>query len=368
MGLYLLGFGLFASACRYHSCRQCIDPWIWGLHLYMLCSVLWSIEPLESAERVFALWGGLCLIQYFVWRVSTAQMLRHMFFACWLINLSCLVGVVIMPDQVFHTDGPWAGTLRGVFFHKNALGYFCLFSLLISVDAWRRQTLSRLWSWSNLLMSGGLLLACQSMTSLLVAVLSVVVYRLAWSMVISAKTRMLVMCLALIVGLGLLALLHLGGGQWLVELLGRDVTLSNRVPIWQILSDYLAERPWLGFGYQAFWDQESYRVDYFSYLLGFAPHYSHSGYLELKLDGGNVALLLFGICFVRWWVALLSERAAHLPETPLFIAYLFAFAVVNTVEVKLMQKNEFTWLFLVYIAACLHRTPKEGRRVNAHES
>ncbi|MGV8988312.1 MAG: hypothetical protein ACOH2H_18735 [Cypionkella sp.] len=39
----------------------------------------------------------------------------------------------------------------------------------------------------------------------------------------------------------------------LLEALCKDATLAGRVPLWAMVDMCIAERPWLGYAYQAFW-------------------------------------------------------------------------------------------------------------------
>ena len=82
--------------------------------------------------------------------------------------------------------------------------------------------------------------------------------------------------------------------------LGRTENVSNltgRLPLWEELSRFVARKPFLGYGYLAFWD--SARVQYLSDALGWEIPHGHNMYIDLMLDGGVVGLTLFvGLLFV----------------------------------------------------------------------
>jgi O-antigen ligase len=76
-------------------------------------------------------------------------------------------------------------------------------------------------------------------------------------------------------------------------LLGRQEeagTLTGRLPLWEELSGYAAQRPLVGYGYGGFWNVE--RTRSISENQGWQIAHSHSAYFETQLNLGAVGLLL----------------------------------------------------------------------------
>lgn len=76
---------------------------------------------------------------------------------------------------------------------------------------------------------------------------------------------------------------------FLLELLGRDPTLTNRTIIWSLMDQYIEAESFLGYGFGAFWASDA--------VLGFVDRWgyignAHSGYYEALLHGGKVGLAL----------------------------------------------------------------------------
>jgi O-antigen ligase len=67
--------------------------------------------------------------------------------------------------------------------------------------------------------------------------------------------------------------------------------LSGRLPIWTELSNYVAERPWQGYGYAAFWTED--RIDTISADVMWVFREAHSSFFEMLLSVGGVGLFLF---------------------------------------------------------------------------
>ncbi|MEX2175328.1 MAG: O-antigen ligase family protein [Pirellulaceae bacterium] len=95
------------------------------------------------------------------------------------------------------------------------------------------------------------------------------------------------------------------GGLWLLLLCGVDPlvdfrdalllgraeesdTLSGRAFIWPNVLYYIGQRPWLGYGYEAFWTPA--HIDTISHELQWGLREAHNGYLELLLSTGIVGL------------------------------------------------------------------------------
>jgi exopolysaccharide production protein ExoQ len=82
-------------------------------------------------------------------------------------------------------------------------------------------------------------------------------------------------------------------GFIIVDVLGRDLTLTSRTEVWPILLGYM-DNPLFGAGFMGFWTGATLSTLYEQYGILQA----HNGYLELYLNGGLVALFLFGILIV----------------------------------------------------------------------
>jgi len=78
----------------------------------------------------------------------------------------------------------------------------------------------------------------------------------------------------------------------IAPLIGRDAQLTGRVDLWLILPSYIAERPWLGYGFGAFWVADSANVSLIWNAVGWTPPHAHDGWLDALLELGVVGLAL----------------------------------------------------------------------------
>jgi exopolysaccharide production protein ExoQ len=104
----------------------------------------------------------------------------------------------------------------------------------------------------------------------------------------SSKLKM-VFSVALLGGAGVLALASLRMGDIFSDVTGKDMTLTGRTPLWALVVNKIAERPILGYGYDAFWRTQGDAINQF---LTWKPGQAHNGYLDICLNLGVVGLFL----------------------------------------------------------------------------
>jgi O-antigen ligase len=123
-----------------------------------------------------------------------------------------------------------------------------------------------------------------------------------------------------------------------LELLGRDATLTNRTEIWTAVKAHPVD-PVLGCGYLNFWDKiGSLELDGNQVDLKTA----HNGYLEIYLDGGIVGLSFLAIMLLN--VAFKKARAfaEDWPAAGLILAY-FCMTLLNNISESMFARRGPLW-------------------------
>jgi MFS family permease len=131
---------------------------------------------------------------------------------------------------------------------------------------------------------------------------------------------------AVVTGLAALFLIVTILAPLVFQLLGKAPTLTGRTDIWRALAEPIAQRPWFGWGYQAFWTDTSLtspvdRVE--SMMEGFRPPDAHSTPIDIRLQLGLVGLILVGLTFARTWLQILLQagrQPAMMPAVGIFTA------------------------------------------------
>jgi O-antigen ligase len=76
-------------------------------------------------------------------------------------------------------------------------------------------------------------------------------------------------------------------------------TLNGRTPLWEQMIVYASQRPWLGYGFGAFWTPDQLQAVW--RVLTWKPPIGHNGFLDEILGTGVVGLVLF---LLAWLTAI----------------------------------------------------------------
>jgi O-antigen ligase len=142
-------------------------------------------------------------------------------------------------------------------------------------------------------------------------------------------------------------------------LVGRDATLTGRTQLWLAVAAFIAMRPWLGHGYQAFWFGEEGTADVKD-MAGWAGASAHNGFLDLALALGLVGLALFALKFlISAGKASVNLRRARGLEGIWPLAFLAYFFLYNITETSVLIPTDILWA--VYVGTCLSLSPAAVR-------
>jgi len=287
------GFGLFWHG--YRKVRR-VEKGAWlllALAVFLTLSTLWSIDPITSARRG---------ILYFLWAIGAIglancfegdEFLRLFSNVCLVAAILSVALLLVSPGNVLMADG----ALRGVFTHKSVLGQAMATGALLSLYRIRVDERSKLPGLLMLLLFFCVTLAARSMTSLLT-----VVALCSAEGVIALMRRGGTARLAGIGLIGILVPVVFVGAVFpdqILEMLGKDPTLTGRSDLWGFVVQAIAQRPILGWGLLAFWTPDNPIAIGISTTLGWIVPQAHNGLLEMLLDVGILGTIFFACLFTR---------------------------------------------------------------------
>lgn len=333
-----------------------------SLHLLPFLSMLWSISPSLTLRRAIALLLSAALSWLLAIRFTPDQILLLIAAVLLPSMLLSVAAIFVLPSIALMPDSMDAW--RGVFVHKNVLGWHASVATLAAAFVIARELLPRPLGIVMLLSGLFCLAASASMTSILsiivAAGLTVFYVRLARA---AGAGRLLFIVLFMQFAAALAILMS----EFFVptlEGLGKDATLTGRIPLWRLEDAAIFERLLTGYGYSAFWSDGSSLAWYIRGEIGWGAPNAHNGYREVLLGTGLVGLVPLIFVVVRGLgqggALLLSCR----DEGWLWLnVYAGMFLVMNLTESILF--TPYSLHFIIYSTAlCMFglRAPQSQRR------
>jgi exopolysaccharide production protein ExoQ len=267
-------------------------------------SVVWSTNPEATLAHSRALLFSTAFGIYLATRYPPKEQMRLMVWLFGIYMLLSLITSLILPS--YGTDINTEGlSWQGIAGHKNALsaamGMAAMLFLDLALYGYKYRPILSLGAGISFLLivlskgKGGLGVFMALLPLLPLYKLAKQEYRLRTFFGIFAFVIGLVMILATLVNLKFIT----------VELLGKDMELTGRIPLWNYLIQRGLEKSWLGYGYGAFWTnpkevlQVALNVPWMSSIAdGVTKAHAHSAYIDLFLQLGWLGVSLVTLSFV----------------------------------------------------------------------
>ncbi|WP_044893578.1 O-antigen ligase family protein [Bacillus alveayuensis] len=273
----------------------------------------------------------------------------------WLKILSVVYAILIIMSFVYSLTSPngietgfHAGAWKGIYLHKNQLGFVMVFSTIVWLSMLKRKfTYKRL---IFFLFSLILVLLSDSSTGLIGIVISIIAIN---TIKIFNKKNYLNVALvffgfSFIISVMSFAIINY---QAVTNILGKDITLTGRTVLWGILLDFIKNSPFFGYGYGVFWLDGGYNFmsPYWS-TLKFFPQHGHNGYLDLALDGGISSLIIMVLILLSGLIKSykLVQKTNDYKFFYLF-TFLVTFMIYNLSESVLLKFNNLSWIMFITV-------------------
>lgn len=363
VGIYGIAFLLVATQLQRFIYLSSREPLLLLLVGFALISVLWSAAPDVTLRRSIALMGTTLFGAYFALRFSLREQLQLLAWALGLAALFSLVFALALPGYGTMSDSR-GDALQGIYHQKNVLGRNMALGAVVFALLALGSREYRWFKWGLFALSFVLLLLSGAKTALVI-MLTIAILLPFYRALREAYT----ITVPILVG-GVLA----GSGVlvWFLDnldntfaVLGRDTSLTGRTDLWPAVIDMIAERPWLGYGYNAFWlgwEGKSAQVWLTlapsSTSSDYTPTHAHNGILDLWLDLGFLGVFLFVVVFVlTLGRAVRLIRSTRTIEGAWPLAYL-TFMLLSSITYPIgLERNSIWWVLYVAIVVNLAAQP-----------
>jgi O-antigen ligase len=134
----------------------------------------------------------------------------------------------------------------------------------------------------------------------------------------------------------------------IISALGRDVTLTGRIPLWGELLAFDIN-PLIGKGYMSFWMGDV--LDFFAAKYHWQPHQAHNGYLEMYLNLGVTGLFLLISSIVFFYRDIIKRIATDVDFQKLRLTFLVVVLFTNITEAFFTGLSQLWFVFLLMAMA-----------------
>lgn len=336
------------------------DLFLWGVVALQLLSFIWSINPAHSIDKGREVIQMATFSLFVATRFNLKQQVEIIAASCVSCAvLSLLLGLAMPGVGIHGFDHP--GAWKGIFDYKNTLGSYMVLGAstcyLIAID---REAPFKL-AWLGAALCSVMTLLSTSKTALVGMFLSLGVAYL------TQKFRWRGRLAVILIDFGVVVATTLGGFitvSWvrLLAGLGKDPTLTGRIPMWNVMISYIQERPILGYGRAAFFGPGSPypaivgRAASESFVV---PH-AHNGFIELALDVGLLGLGLFIVSFLIAYFRSVGRAFVHQNAGDLWPVVLFTLMLFNNItESFLLRMTSIYWVMFVTTALTLAKPQRQ---------
>ena len=316
-----------------------------ALVVLLFCSALWSEVPELTLRRAGTLTTTILFGIYLSMRFSTKEALALVCWALLGVAIASVLVVLIWPHRGVGS-GASAGAWQGIYPHKQMLGlHAALGTFTCAVRALDLQKRSLL-AWSGTALCAALVLLSESATSLLVLGLSLATLPLLRVLRRKDLFALAIAAIAFCVAISVLFVVLMQGEAVLAGI-GKDSTLTGRLPLWQYVLDEIGRRPLLGYGYNGFWTGLDGPSAYVLVVTdGWYPWHAHNGWLQLSLDSGAIGVLLLVMGYFTAIRRTFRGRSESWSEGIWPVACLVFLLLLSIAETVLMRPSTiFTALF-----------------------
>lgn len=263
--------------------------------IYFIFSSIWSLQPSKTVLYSVAFLLNMIFV-VFLYANYRMESFFVLFLKSLILMVACsillsLLGVDSVRYNDVHGRMNFLGyePVRGLFNHKITAGVYSVLGFVIAV-----YTLSGMRRISVCLMFAMFILMSGSATALSMLVLSVgIIYFIGVLVRARVSPNIFIVSLVFTVLVSILMAVHYL--PYLLDLLGRDPTLTGRTVLWSWALEVIEDKPFMGWGYLSYNGSnvagivsDSYR-EFENYSV---PHF-HNSYLQVWVEGGVMLLLPF---------------------------------------------------------------------------
>lgn len=321
-----------------------------ALTLWAMLSVFWSLEPWVAIEEAIKLLATMLFASYLFLRLSPEHRYITLGWAMLLIAVLSFATAIFIPTIGIVYEGSHAGDWRGIFFSKNSFGQTLVFAVLLLgyVALTHHRRLKRWLAWSGVLLCC-VLIALSNSRSAWILLVSVPIFAGFFNFLRRAPRLRLPVVLLTLYAVPVASALILSNLHEVTQALGRDVTLTGRVPLWDVMLVEIQQHTWLGVGFRSFWLGPGGPSTEIINALWWDVVHGHNGWLDTWLELGLVGLALQAVhTLAMFGLAWGRLRQYKSNDGVLLLTFLSLFFLLNLTENFFLRPLSPIWILYVF--------------------
>jgi O-antigen ligase len=369
----LIVIGILILSRRVTYCSRILknNPWIFIFFAYMALSMLWSDIPAISLKRLIKTTADLIMVLLLLSEVDVLEAIKTTFrrSAFVLLPLSILFIKYYGDIGLQYSEDGSVSMWVGVTTQKNVLGYvvmvYGVYFVSNIVAAWKSRKISvdLLFLMMVLWLFRGSSSSYGSATSAATFALGIGILLLTyWTAGNPKKLRNYIIIVVSLLIFSNMAYVTFFGSPFeaAAGAMGRDVTLTGRTEIWNIVLDIGPGNTLLGRGYGSFWignfaNQVWDRLTYHIQIVQ-----SHNGYIDIYLELGVIGLILLAGVIWSAYNKIGRTLETNIEYTAFRLAFITMLLMHNLVESSFARPAHLLWF--LFLLACMCITGQPGLR------
>jgi len=346
------------------------EPLILALTLLACLSVFWSTIPsvtLTTARNLLVLYFSAV---YIAMTYDLKSLMRYLSIVLGISALFSFLLPTALPSYGFTITSSGGQNKVGIFRHKNRLANAMAMGILTLLNLRVINKKLNLIILIFSMLSLFLLITSQgkgALAALLISLSFFPAYNVVTQREYGSKVILFVIFLYSFLALSVTA--YFGLEYLVVDVLGKDFTLTGRTGMWDYLIERAMTKPLFGFGYGGFWQNSQEALGVYKNQPWFKGALegrgnAHSGYIELLLQVGFVGASLMAVSlvttFYQVFILLIKTQRS---EYFWAIQFLLLLVLLNISETNEAWLGNLSIGWLLYVAIAMSAT-METRKLN----
>ena len=239
------------------------------------------------------------------------------------------------------------------------------FAILIAGVIYKIYTkrLKKILSIVSIFLSGLLLVGTGSVTSIVIVIITITIYKLY----INLKIKINPVGVLFIIHAIFYGIIFLGRkyNDIFLSIFNRDLTLTGRTDIWEVIVELIKIKPIIGYGYGGIWYEGSIIKNYIWNRTFIGMEGAHNGFLEWALQIGILGLIAFIIMILSMGYKLikLKNKDEFVFRVGIqYIVYILIFYITEKVTSPTSYQILMLFIIIIMVSKEYNKSIREGSK------